>query len=787
MEYTCIKPALAEKFRRGMTDGRIIFFSAACGFGKSTAARELLKGKNVLSLSAADMKFALPDPEKSWDVLLIDDLQYIRREEDQQALVELIRDNPQRRFVLLSRALPPGWVLPFRVVGLMTTLDSDDLLFDRETTTRYLKRRGVDVSEQEITAIQKETMGYPLGVALAAGYIERTGSYNLEARKRGLRELFDYYDAAIYRRFDLPVRRFLLELAPFESFNIELARMVSGNSAAGEMLEWLRLNTSMLRYDGDSDYHFWDVFRDFLLWEMEREYTDDKRRALFDRGGLYFELRGDDVKAIECYSRGGEHSKVCEILARNALRQPSHAHYTEMEKYYLTLPEEEILASPELMQGMCMLCALTGKYEESERWYGALRTYAKNRDGNDAARRSAESRLVWLDISLPQRSVGAFLAGIPRIFRMLTQREIELPPISATSMMPSLMNGGKDFSDWSGKDDLLYKTLRKPVEAILGRDGVGMADCALAESKFEKGEDISKRILALVSRLGDVQRSGTPDMEFAIVGLLARKQLDDGQTDETRRTLTALRRRFEEQGQDMFLPNVDAALCRLSIFAGDMDAADEWYRTKAPRNVLSTNVLLRYQYITQAMVELAQGRSDAALLTLAPLEEYCRVCARHIDAMQLYSLRAIALYRLKDRSWRRNLTTALKEAEKYTFIRPISRFGAAVLPLLEKLEWEGDGVWFKKLCAAVRDRAAKYPDAFRSAMKPGEALTATEMQVLRLICADKSNADICQVLDIKLPTVKSHVSHILQKLGVSRRAEARAAAKKLWLIPEDDM
>ncbi len=40
------------------------------------------------------------------------------------------------------------------------------------------------------------------------------------------------------------------------------------------------------------------------------------------------------------------------------------------------------------------------------------------------------------------------------------------------------------------------------------------------------------------------------------------------------------------------------------------------------------------------------------------------------------------------------------------------------------------------------------------------------------------------MMDIKLPTVKTHVSHILTKLGVSRRSEAKTAAKKLRLVPE---
>ena len=44
---------------------------------------------------------------------------------------------------------------------------------------------------------------------------------------------------------------------------------------------------------------------------------------------------------------------------------------------------------------------------------------------------------------------------------------------------------------------------------------------------------------------------------------------------------------------------------------GNLDAADAWYREKAPREPTHLNVMRRYQYLTQAMVELENGRSDA--------------------------------------------------------------------------------------------------------------------------------------------------------------------------------
>ena len=45
----------------------------------------------------------------------------------------------------------------------------------------------------------------------------------------------------------------------------------------------------------------------------------------------------------------------------------------------------------------------------------------------------------------------------------MTDKKMVMPSFSVTSTLPSIMNGGKDFCDWSKQDDLLYATMRKPV------------------------------------------------------------------------------------------------------------------------------------------------------------------------------------------------------------------------------------------------------------------------------------------------------------------------------------
>lgn len=780
-----VKPSVQQRFDGFMERGRVLFFSAPCGFGKTALADALLSGRDVLRRNAGAADFALPAPSDGWDILLIDDFQMIPAEDGGQALCELIRSDPARRFVLLSRGAPPGYLTAFQYSGLMTTLEADDLLFDREDIRKYFSGCGIPVTDSEIGGILRESVGYPLGVAVTARCMSGGKPFGPEIVARAFREVFSYFEDAIYRRFDLPVRQFLLELAPFERFNPEMARMVTGDPHAGSRLDWLLSHTTMLRYDDMQHFRFWPQFRDFLLWEMAREYSEKKRRALFSRGALYYELKEDYAHALECYTRCGDHAKVSELLVRNAELHPGMGHYSEMEKYYRSLPEAEIAASPALMQGMSMLCALAMDYDGSRRWYQELQEFARRCGKDDAAGKQARSRLAWLDISLPQRGVEGLTETIPAVFRLMTNKEVSLPSFSVTSALPSIMNGGKDFSAWSKRDDLLYQTLRIPVEAILGRDGVGLAECAVAESKFEKGENITGRMLTILPRISEIHQRGTPDMEFAVNGLLARSLLAAGQSGDAYCTVESLRTKFAEEGQERFLPNMDAMLVRIALHTGDLDYADTWYREKAPRNPMRINIMKRYQYLTQAMVELADGKPGATLLTLSPLEAYIQNCGRHIDGIHLNVLTAISLYRSKDETWRQRLTDALDTAAEYHFIRTVSVYGAAVLPLLEKLDWSGSARWRKQLMDDVRLQAAYYPRFLEPRLAPGEALTPTELQILHLICADKSNAEIGQIMDIKLPTVKTHVSHILDKLDVRRRSEAKTAAKRLRLISEE--
>jgi len=79
-------------------------------------------------------------------------------------------------------------------------------------------------------------------------------------------------------------------------------------------------------------------------------------------------------------------------------------------------------------------------------------------------------------------------------------------------------------------------------------------------------------------------------------------------------------------------------------------------------------------------------------------------------------------------------------------------------------------------------------DATKRAMErmiqmPGSELTEREREVLALIARGYTNKQIAEALTVTEKTARNHVSHILEKLGLSRRSEAAVYAVEHKLVP----
>lgn len=139
---------------------------------------------------------------------------------------------------------------------------------------------------------------------------------------------------------------------------------------------------------------------------MQQACTVDQQNEIYHRAGLYYELHEDYSHSLDCFSKSGDHYKVSYLLVKNAQKHPGEANFYELEKYYNALPEK---GSKNLIEIMT------------------------------------------------------------NTYKTMKEKDMIMPSFSVTSCMPSIMNGGKDFSEWSKMDDLLYKTMRAQWRQSLGK------------------------------------------------------------------------------------------------------------------------------------------------------------------------------------------------------------------------------------------------------------------------------------------------------------------------------
>src|SRR3990172_12059192 len=76
-------------------------------------------------------------------------------------------------------------------------------------------------------------------------------------------------------------------------------------------------------------------------------------------------------------------------------------------------------------------------------------------------------------------------------------------------------------------------------------------------------------------------------------------------------------------------------------------------------------------------------------------------------------------------------------------------------------------------------------DELQKRLKDLESLTPHQRQVLRLLCQDKTNAEIAEALSVQPDTVEYHIGNICERLRVTAGSNAarRAALARLYSEP----
>lgn len=760
----CTVPcALRQPLLRALAKAKITFLCAGAGWGKTTVARELLNGKEAVYIRVE--RGRTPRFANRIPLVVLDDLQNLGPSAEERLAGALHHAPRRQRFLLLSRTPVPERLAPYHYTGDLRLFQAEDLALQVEDAAQLAMACCLKFTAGELRRMVHEAHGYPPLIRSLLEEAAAEGSLSPRSWEIATRRVWDYLDAALYESWSEQTRMLLLSLCRFLPFHSSLAGDILEEDPEEPVARAAR-DSGVLFPEPGGWWHLSDRFllEPYLRQKAERVLSGEQIRRLCRLGGAWCAEHGDHTGAVRHFADAGSRSDVISALVRAVREQADADCLRRLYPTFQQLSGEEAAASPELLYALSRLAGLMMEPESAGMWYQEL-----NRRYGGSGDERADSYVFHLDLCLSGRD-GPMFSGHP-------PAGVSIP--SVTAGLPSVLRGERDISD-----DLLRnphlpsKDAQRTAEKLLGRHGVALGALLQAELRLERCEDAAGLLLQWHSLQLRLREEGTLDNEFVCAALMARYLCAEGQLPEAAAYLTRFRQRAETAGAAQILQNLDALRCRLSLMEDSLFTAG-WFAAQTPgEDVCSVPDL--FCLLTKVRCHIQREEYHAALLILGQLMDCLGRVSRPLDTMESLTLTAICRLRMGGRDAADYLGQALGLGVKYGYAAVLAREGAALFPLLEQgCPKHVPPDYWRRLLRHTASYAKFYPYYLKPLHSVTKPLTPTEGLVFQFLSQHKTNEEIARLLGIQAVTVRTHLLHIYEKLGVSGREEARIAAMRL--------
>jgi LuxR family maltose regulon positive regulatory protein len=315
-----------------------------------------------------------------------------------------------------------------------------------------------------------------------------------------------------------------------------------------------------------------------------------------------------------------------------------------------------------------------------------------------------------------------------------------------------------------------------------------------------------------------LQRLQRIAQDWQQVELLVRGEICSGQLalargdlETAQQALHQLEALLEQEGFAYHAPWVSMLRVQWWLARGNLAEASEW-ATQAMYSLDTWDPLRKREMVMLVRVCLAQQHAAQAIEALERWSQHLEQTADSETAIQFLALQVVALHQAGKREQAAAVAVRLLQlSEPEGYIRVYLDAGVPMKHVLKALlaalqdgkpgapalsisrpsvlrvlsafeQEEGRSTQGRDAPPATTHKTLSYIP--QNAVQRGfiEPLSRQEQRVLRLLVAGRTYAEMAQELIVSPNTVKTQISSIYRKLGVSRRAEAIAMASRLHLL-----
>lgn len=738
-------------------------------------------------------------------ILVIDDYHLINNASIHPYLAFLIEYQPQQMHtVIASREDPPLALHRMRARGQLLEVRQENITFSMDETIDFLdKALEQRLSANNIEAIRQRTEGWVTGMQLLALSLRKQVDANtfIQTFTGSDRFVLDYLFEEVFNLQTEDVQEFLIKTSILDHLSAGVCEAVTGREDSGELLRQLdQANMFILPVDQtETWYRYHHLFLD-LLRQRLRVQKDVCEQELHSKASQWYQNEGYLEKAVHHALAGKEWERSAGLIEEASDLLLKQGAVTTVIRWFRMVPLVVIHGDPHycltyawplLLVSMVkeadeLLCIAERTAGENQVLLGeiaAAQAFSEQVKGNEAhmVERSELALSLLPKTDLSSRGVVAMNLGIAywhsgemekteevlqealSIFQQTDNKYGEVTSLFFLGRVYGVRGQLGRLCDYMKR--ITGLPLRIPIMVLahldLGLAAYEVNDLKACEEHLEKGLEI----------LGP-----GGNQEFLIGVLMQKVRLKLAQHD-TEAALEVMQR-IKKIGATQKIPQrtqarLDGYMVEIAIVSGDLKQADRLVeQTTACGDAHS---FYRFLNLSRIRLLMAKGKMDAASRLL---EKMCQQVQQMGWGYGLIVVRIMqALTALDNEAAVKYLSDALTLAKEDKFIRSFVDQGGALVPLLREAARRGvTPAYVGEILAAFEAEGdAGLPDHV-------EALSKREMEVLRLLAAGMTNAQIAEQLVVSVSTVKSHVHHICGKLGAENRTQAVVCAQEFGIL-----
>jgi len=769
--------------------------------------------------------------------LILDDYYLISNPAIHDALSFLLEHQPQNLYLLIAtRVDPPLPLAGLRASGDLLEVRVEALRFEYEETAIFLHQSvGIDLSSDEVAALEARTEGWIAGLQMAALSMQgREDIHDFISTFTGShRYILDYLTEEVLNRQSEDIQRFLLYTSIPDRMTASLCEEIVGSSDAQDTLERLeRTNLFVVPLDDERRwYRYHHLFGDMLRRHLDRT-NSRKIPDLHCRASAWFERHGMRPQAIAHSLAAQDFDQAASLIEQifdNLLGQAEN--FTTILGWLEALPEEVVYSHPRVGILYGWILSLTeqldevepriqeveraagGQFSEAVRFeIAVLRAYvARQKNEVDKA---IELSLQALETYRKDPNSGSMQAytGIAFNLALAYQTRGEMAQAQqwysealrvsqqadSITMIILALHGLARVQIIQGQMSQAEANLRKGLQlADEATQQSGKAVPTAAHLHVGLGE-----VLREQNRLGEgadhLARGLELCRQWQIGAFSCRALINHSRMELVRGDMAGALDLLQEAEQfsktyqeqlPFCIPVSGARALVMLIYAvstGEVLDPEtlryiaEWAETRdfsidGPIDSLSSEL----EYLVWARMLILQNESHRALQLLARMLPAAEDAQRIERVIKIFTLQALAYQALGDTEQALDvLEDALSLAEGEGYVRLFIDEGPMMAELLRLAGSKGiQSSYVSHLLAAYGDS-----HELQQGTLLVEPLSERELSVLRMIAVGMTNPQIAEELVLSIGTVKSHTGNIYGKLGVHNRTEAVARATELNLL-----